>query len=50
MLFQYLYYMPTIRRSRMATTKKKLQSWINGLDNLAKRERASNKLKLPRGG
>jgi hypothetical protein len=49
-LFQYLYYMPTIRRSRMATTKKKLQSWINGLDNLAKRERASNKLKLPRGG
>ena len=48
-LFRYLYYMPTIRSNRMPTTKKKLQSWINGLDNLAERERASNKLQHPPG-
>jgi hypothetical protein len=43
-LFQYLYYIPTIRRSRMSSPRKKLQSWLRGLDNLVKRERAANAL------
>ena len=47
-LFQYLYAIPQIHSSRMPNDRKKLESWLRGLDNLAKRYRQQFKLQQNR--